>query len=79
MTVTGWLQMQLENKKGQIIYSRHEPGNFETTFIQRLITSYLSLLLTKKKQERRRNRIADLGQLQESISRMCLLSTQTGS
>ena len=54
-------------------------GNFETTFIQRLITRYLSLLPTKKKQERRRNRIADLGQLQESISRWCLLSTQTGS
>lgn len=54
-------------------------SNFETTFIQRLIASYLPLLLTKKKQERRRKRIADLGQLQESISRICLLSTPTGS
>lgn len=53
-------------------------GSFETTFIQRLITRYLSVLLTKKKQERR-NRIADLGRLQESISRWRLLSTQTGS
>lgn len=52
-------------------------SNFETTFIQRLITSYLSLILTKKKQERRRNRIADLGQLQESISEYALLSTWT--
>ena len=54
-------------------------SNFETTFIQRLIASYLPPLLTKKKQERRRKRIADLGQLQESISRICLLSTRTGS